>query len=294
MLDLLSPTLLLTALTLASIYALIALGLNLIYGTLRLLNVAHGEVMMVGAYLSYWMHVMWGVGTLASVFLVILVTGFLGWVCYRTLFSKMDRYPALAARMESNSLLIFFALAVIAQNLGVLAFSADPRSYQYLQDIVHVAGISVTLNRLVILAGSVLVVAFVLFFFRRGLNGMAIRALIQNQDAASLIGINIDRMKTVVFCAGFALAGLAGSLISMTESITPFSGFPYTMAAFVVIILGGLGSIVGGVLGALLLAGIEVYGSALTSPAYRSILLYGVFIVILFIRPQGLLGRRVA
>ena len=99
-------------------------------------------------------------------------------------------------------------------------------------------------------------------------------------------------MNLAVFCLGFALAGLAGSLISMTESVTPFSGFPYTIAAFVVVILGGLGSLGGTLVGGLLLALVEVYGVALTSAAYRSILVYGLFILILFVRPQGLFGRK--
>ena len=124
--------------------------------------------------------------------------------------------------------------------------------------------------------------------------GLAARALIQNRDAACLIGINPDRINLMVFCLGFGLAGLAGSLISMTEAITPFGGFSYTIAAFIVIILGGLGNLAGGVLGGVLLAFIEIYGSALTSSAYRSILIYGVFIAILTLRPQGLLGRKTA
>ena len=97
-----------------------------------------------------------------------------------------------------------------------------------------------------------------------------------------------------MFCIGFALAGLAGALVSMTESVTPFGGFPYTIAAFVIVILGGLGSLAGALAGALILALVEVYGVALTSAAYRSILIYGLFIAILLVRPQGLFGRRLA
>lgn len=292
--ELLSPELLTAACTVASIYALVALGLNLIYGTLRLLNVAHGEIMMIGAYLSYWMFANWQIGTLTSMLLAMVVAGLLGALCYRLLFSKTEQSRRLSSRLEGNSLLVFFALSVILQNLGSLVFTPSPRSYSYLENLVNLGGVTITGNRLVIVAVSVVVTSLVLLFFRYSLQGLAIRAMIQQRDAASLIGINIERTKMTVFCIGFALAGLAGSLISMTDSITPFSGFSYTMAAFIVVILGGLGSIGGGLIGAVLLAVVEVYGSALTSPAYRSILLYGVFISILFIRPQGLLGRRLA
>ena len=151
---------------------------------------------------------------------------------------------------------------------------------------------SVAVNRLVILGISVGATVAVMAFFRFSIYGLAIRALIQQRDAASLVGINAERVNLAVFCLGFALAGLAGSLISMTESVTPFSGFPYTIAAFVVVILGGLGSLGGTLVGGLLLALVEVYGVALTSAAYRSILVYGLFILILFVRPQGLFGRK--
>ena len=289
-----SPELVIATLALASIYALVALGLNLIYGAMRLLNVAHGEIMMLGAYIAFGLFTAWQVSPLISMFGAMLVAAALGWLCYELLIKRLSRTPALVQRIEANSLLIFFALSVILQNLGALAFSANARSYNYMDSLVQIGAVSVGLNRLVIIGVSVAATAAVMLFFRFGITGLAIRALIQQRDAASLVGIHADKVNRVIFCLGFALAALAGSLVSMVESITPFSGFPFTIAAFFVIILGGLGSIGGSVVGALLLACVEVYGGALTSPAYRSILLYGVFILVLFIRPQGLFGRRMA
>ena len=289
-----SPELLIATLALTSIYALVALGLNLIYGAMRLLNVAHGEIMMLGAYVAYGLFTAWQVSPLVSMFVAMLIAAALGWLCYESLIKRLSRTPALVQRIEANSLLVFFALSVILQNLGALAFTANARSYNYLDTLVQIGSVSVGLNRLVIIAVSVLATGAVMLFFRFGITGLAIRALIQQRDAASLVGIHADKVNRVIFCLGFALAALAGSLVSMVESITPFSGFPFTIAAFFVIILGGLGSIGGSVGGALLLACVEVYGGALTSPAYRSILLYGVFIFVLFVRPQGLFGRRAA
>jgi branched-chain amino acid transport system permease protein len=123
---------------------------------------------------------------------------------------------------------------------------------------------------------------------------LAIRALIQQRDAASLIGIDAEKINLLVFSLGFAIAGLAGSLVGMTTAISPFGGFSYTISAFIIIILGGLGNLAGGLLGAVLLSFVEIYGVAATSSAYRSILVYGVFIAILLVRPQGLLGRKSA
>ena len=292
MTQILSPELLLAAMMLASTYALVAMGLNLIYGAMRLLNVAHGEVMMVGGYAAYWGFTALGVSPLLGLFGAMALAALLGAACYQLFFKSQTRNSAVAARLQANSLLIFFGLSIILQNVVSMAFTADARSYGYMDELVQVGSVSVAVNRLVILGISVGATVAVMAFFRFSIYGLAIRALIQQRDAASLVGINAERVNLAVFCLGFALAGLAGSLISMTESVTPFSGFPYTIAAFVVVILGGLGSLGGTLVGGLLLALVEVYGVALTSAAYRSILVYGLFILILFVRPQGLFGRK--
>ncbi len=290
--SLFSLELLIATLALASVYALVALGLNLIYGSMRLLNVAHGEIMMLGAYVTFWLFTAYKVSPLASMFAAMLAAAVLGWLCYELLIRRLASTPALVQRIEANSLLVFFALSVILQNLGALLFSPNARSYSYMESLIQIGDVTIALNRLVIIGVSALATVVVMLFLRFGVTGLAIRALIQQRDAAALVGVHADKVNRIIFCLGFALAGLAGALVSMVESITPFSGFPFTIAAFFVIILGGLGSIGGSVVGALLLACVEVYGSALTSPAYRSILLYGVFILVLFVRPQGLFGRR--
>ena len=291
---LLSGQLLIAALVLAAIYGLIAMGLNLVYGTMRLLNVAHGEIVMLGGYTAYWGFTLFGIGPLGSLPVAMLLTGMLGALVYLGLFRRMLRSPRLAARVEANSLLIFFGVSVILQNLAALAFTATGRGYQYLDGLVTLGSVTVTANRLAILAiagGACIACAL---FFRLTRNGLAIRALIQQRDAAALAGIDPDRFNLQVFALGFALAGLAGVLLSMSEQISPFMGFPFTISAFVIIILGGLGNLTGGLLGAVVLAVVEVYGAALTSPSYRSILVYGVFIAILLFRPAGLLGRAAA
>ncbi|RRS03856.1 branched-chain amino acid ABC transporter permease [Aquabacterium soli] len=292
MTQILSPELLLAALMLASTYALVAMGLNLIYGAMRLLNVAHGEVMMLGSYVAFWGFTVLGVSPLVGLLGAMALAAALGAACYQFFFKSQTRNSAVAARLEANSLLIFFGLSIILQNVVSMVFTADARSYGYMDELVQLGSVSVAVNRLVILGISVGAAAAVMAFFRFSIYGLAIRALIQQRDAASLVGINADRVNLGVFCLGFALAGLAGSLISMTESVSPFTGFPYTIAAFVVVILGGLGSLGGTLVGGLLLALVEVYGVALTSAAYRSILVYGLFILILFVRPQGLFGRK--
>jgi branched-chain amino acid transport system permease protein len=250
--------------------------------------------MMLGGYVSYWAFTQFGINPMISMIAALLFSGALGALIYLTIFKSVIRDRELAARLESNSLLIFFGFSIIVQNLLSIVFSADQRSYPFLDSIVPIGDARVELNRLVVLAIGAAATAACVVFFRFSRMGLAIRALIQQRDAAALIGIDAEKVNLLVLSLGFAIAGLAGSLISMTSAISPFSGFPYTISAFIVIILGGLGNLAGGMLGAVLLAVVEIYGVAFTASAYRSILIYGVFIAILLVRPQGLLGRRAA
>lgn len=289
-----SLQILLSALVLSSVYVLVALGLNLVYGTMRLLNVAHGDLMMLGGYVAYWSFILLGIGTLGSMFGAAALCALLGFILYQLLLRRFLSNSKFAARLESNSMIIFFGLSIIVQNLMSLAFSADPRSYSYMNSIVELGPVRVEASRLVVLGVGVAAATACVLFFRYSRLGLAARALIQQKDAAALVGIDANRINLIVFCLGFGLAGLAGALVSMTEAITPFGGFQYTIAAFVIIILGGLGNIWGGIVGGVLLAFIEIYGSALTSTAYRSIIVYGVFVAVLCLRPQGILGKRIA
>jgi len=290
--DLLSGQLVVATLVLGVIYGLVALGLNLIYGTMRLLNVAHGEILMLGGYLSYWLFTLIGMGPLYSMFVATALAGALGAFVYHFLCRRVLNASKLVEQIEANSLLLLFGVSIILQNVVALSFTSTARAYAYLDQIIHIGNFQVTANRLAVLAIGLTVCVTCILYFRTSMTGLAIRALIQRPDAAALVGINIERVRLISFSLGFGIAGLAGGLISMLEQISPFMGFPFTIAAFVVIILGGLGNLYGGLAGAFVLAIIEVYGVAFTSASMRSILIYGVFIGILVWRPHGLFGLR--
>ncbi len=287
-----SGQLLFSALVLGATYALIALGLNLVYGTMRLLNVAHGDLVMLGAYVAYWLFTFMTVSPLLSMFLAMVIAAGVGALAFVGFFRRQLAERTTAGCLEANSLLLFFGLSVIMQNVASLAFTGSLRAYQYLDEVLTIGGVAMTGNRLVMLLLTIGVCAALTLFLRLNIYGLAIKALIQNRDAAAVVGVNVERVQLVTFSLGFGLAGLAGALISMSEQISPFMGFPFTIAAFIVIILGGLGNIPGGILAGLLLGFLEVYGVALTSPMYRSVLLYGVFVGVLILRPQGLFGLR--
>ena len=286
-----SPQLLAAALITGVLYALISLGLNLIYGTMRLLNVAHGDLVMIGSYIAFMAFSLFNVGPLISMFGAAIICGGLGWLAYRSVFQNLLSNSEILARLEENSLLLFFGISVVVQNLVILFFTADRQGYEYLSAIVEIGDVRLTGARLaVLIVGSVVSIAAVLYL-RFSLFGLAINALIQNRDASAVVGINVDRVQMFSLVIGFGITGLAGALISVLEPITPVMGFPYTMSAFVVIILGGLGNLWGGFLAGLLLGFLEIYGVAVTGPEWRSVLVYGIFIGILIFRPQGLLGR---
>ena len=291
---LLSGQLLASVLLLASLYALVALGLNLVYGTMRLLNVAHGELVMLGGYVAYWGFARLGISPLLSAPLAMLAAAALGALIYQAVIRRLFRSTRVLARVEANSLLVFFGISVVIQNLTALAFTANQRGYAYLDNVLTVGELRIEANRVVAFAVAAVVCLACALFFRFARTGLAMRAVMQQREAAALVGIDIDRVNLQVFALGFALAALAGALVSMMQQISPFMGFPFTVSAFVVIILGGLGNLMGSIIGALLLAAVEVYGIALISPSYRSILVYGVFVAVLLLRPQGLLGRPIS
>jgi branched-chain amino acid transport system permease protein len=287
--------LLFAALVTGSIYVLVALGLNLVYGTMRLLNVAHGDMVMIGAYVSYWLFTLIGMSPLISMVIAAALTAALGAIAYVGLFRRLLANRQLVQRLEGNSLLLFFGISIVIQNVGSLAFDSTPRAYQYLDRVITIGNLGITENRLATLVVTAILSLAVVLFLRFHIYGLAIKALMQHREAATVVGIDVERVQIVSFSIGFGVAGIAGALLSMMEPITPFLGFPFTIAAFVVVILGGLGNLLGGMAAGLLLGVLETYGVALTSPSLRSVLIYGVFILVLLVRPQGLLGgKRIA
>jgi branched-chain amino acid transport system permease protein len=285
-----STQLLIAALVAGSVYALIALGLNLVYGTMRLINVAHGEVVMIGAYVAYWAISLLSVGPLISALVAIPMAMALGAAIYFGIFRRAMQSAEFMERIEGNSLLVFFGVSVILQNVASLLFTPNQRGYRYQDEIVHVIGARVPVNKLIVLAIAAAVCVAAVFFFRRSTLGLAIKALMQQREASALVGIPLMHIELASLCLGFAAAALAGVLVSMTEEISPFMGFPLTVTAFVVVILGGLGNVLGSLIGGLILGVLETFGVALTGPSYRSIMIYAVFIAVLLLRPQGLLG----
>src|SRR5262245_9163497 len=272
-------------------YALVAIGLNLQYGLMRVMNIAHGEFLMVGAYLAYWAYTLAGVSPLLAlpgVFAALFVVGLL---VYRVCFQRVVREAASVETLEARSLLVGFGLLFLIQNGAFLAWGADLRAYEYLARPVEIAGARFGANRLLVFAFAVGVSVVLLALLRFTLFGKAVRAMMQSPTGAQLVGIDTSVLHPLVFGVGLALAGVAGALLSMIYEISPAMGEPYTVTALIVITLGGLGSTAGALVGGILLGVVEAFGMHFTSPSLKMLLSYGVFIAVLLARPRGLFAR---
>jgi branched-chain amino acid transport system permease protein len=273
------------------IYALVAIGLNLQYGLMRILNVAHGEFLMLGAYLAYWGHLVSGASPFLFVPLVFLALLLIGLVVHRMCFRRLAETTPEVENFEARSLLVAFGLMFIVQNAALLVWGGDLRGYEYLSTSLNIAGMYFTANKLVAFACALLLSLGLIAFLKVSLFGKAIRAMMQSPTGALLVGIDVRVLHPLVFGIGLGLAGVAGALLSMVYEISPAMGEPYTVTALIVITLGGLGSIAGSLAGGLMLGVIEALGTHMTNPSLKMLLSYGIFIAVMVARPAGLFAR---
>ena len=274
------------------VYALVALGLNLQYGLMRILNIAHGEFLMLGAFLTWALHVGLGVSPLAMIPVSFVVLALLGFAIHRLVFRRLVRTSENLDVFEARGLMASFGLLFLVQNFAQLVWGADLRGYDYLAEPVAVGGAQFAANKLLLLAVALAVSAALIVVLRTTLLGKGVRALMQSPVGAQLVGIDTERLHPLMFGIGLGLSGVAGCLLSMTYTISPSMGQPYTVTALIVITLGGFGSMTGALAGGLALGVVEAIGMELTSPSLKSLLSYAVFIAVLVWRPNGLFTRQ--
>jgi branched-chain amino acid transport system permease protein len=277
-------------LLLGGLYALIAMGLSLQYGVARVLNISHGEFIMVGALLTWTLYTAYGINPLLALAIVGPVTFAVGFVIHRTLFKRIAGSSASPALFESNSMLAAFGLLFIIKNIALIIWGPEIRGYSYLVVPVNFAGALFGANRLVTL-GFALVIGLVFYLYlSRTRMGKAIRAAAQDPTTAGLMGVNINRVLAICFGFGAALAGIAGMLISMCYPVHGEMGLEYTVIAIIVVVLGGLGSIPGSFIGGFTLG---IVGSIVTyfEPGLALVAYYVIFILLLLVRPTGIMGK---
>jgi branched-chain amino acid transport system permease protein len=272
-------------------YGLAAAGLSLIFGVLRVLNVAHGELLMLGGYVSFWLFTLFGVDPFVSVLISAPALFVVGLGLHRGLFVYVERLEE-ETRIK-NSLLVSFGLGLVLQNLAQWAWTADERSVTtaYAGGSAILLGLVFPYTRLASLALGCLAIVGLDQLLRRTYLGKAIRATAEDWRAAALAGIDIRRTYLVTFGIGAALAGVAGSLVSIGSTVAPTLGAAWTLKALVVIVLAGMGSIFGAFVAGLLLGAAEAISTLFFGSTYREVVGLVLFLLVLLIRPQGLFGR---
>ena len=277
-------------LIMGGIYALIAVGLSLQYGVGRVLNVSHGEFIMVGAFITYSLYALFGISPLISLVICGPFLFIIGFAIHRTFFQYLRNTSESLDAFEGSSLLASFGLLFIIQNIALLIWKANVRGYIYLTTSVSILGAVFPANRLTALLFAVVISLAFYIFLRSTRLGKAIRAAAEDSSVAGLLGVNIHRVLAICFGLGALMAGFAGALISMIYEIQPTMGMQYTIIALIVVVLGGLGSITGSLIGGFILG---LIGSVVTyiDPGLSLIAYYVIFILLLLVRPRGILGR---
>jgi branched-chain amino acid transport system permease protein len=282
---------LILGLLLGGLYGLAAAGLSLIFGVLKVLNVAHGELIMVGGYAAYWLAAGLGLDPFLALLGVIPLTAALGLALYGGLFGFVVRFDE-ETRVK-NSLLVGFGLALTLHALAVRLFTADERSIPtaYGGQTIAVGGLVVPLSRLGSLSVALLLIGLTHLFLARTRWGHAIRAAAEDWEAALLQGIDVRRAYLLAFAIGTGLAGAAGCLVAVGYSISPAIGLEWTLKALIVVVLAGLGSLFGTFVGGLVLGVAEAASAFTFGGPYREVVGLLIFFCVLIARPQGLFGR---
>jgi branched-chain amino acid transport system permease protein len=278
-------------LLIGGLYGLAAAGLSLVFGVMKVLNVAHGELIMLGGYGAFWLVALLGLDPFASLALVIPGALLLGVVLYAVLFGFVVR--ADEETRVKNSLLIGFGLALALHALAVRLWTADERSVPtpYGGAVFTVAGLSIPAVRLLSLLLAFALILALELLLTRWRWGKAIRATAEDWQAALLTGIDVRRAYLLAFALGTALAGAAGTLVTIAYSVSPSIGLEWTLKALIVVVLAGLGSVLGTFVGGLLLGMAEAASAAAFGGPYREVIGLVIFVVVLVLRPRGLFGR---
>ena len=274
------------------IYILLASGLNLIFGVMKVVNFAHGEFMMIGGYLSYAVSVLVGIDPYLSIFISMAAVGVLGVLTERVCFSRV------LGTSKLNELILSIGLIYVLQNvmaiLGLLILGdytiGIHSSFEF--NIISLGVVSMSLDWIMIIGITVLIIAGFYILTLKTKIGRAMRATSQNRSTAMLMGINVERIGMFSFGLGTALAAVAGTLLAIIAPITPYSGEIPVLKAFIIIILGGLGSPIGAVVGGLAYGLIESFAVVTLGAAWRDAIGFAILILILIIKPTGIFGEK--
>jgi branched-chain amino acid transport system permease protein len=282
------PQLLISTVLLGGIYALIAVGLTLIFGIMRVVNFAHGEFLMLGMYLAFWSFTLWGVDPYFILVVAVPLFFAIGLGVYALVMRGVIH--------ASHNVQIFttVGLSTALQNVALVLWTGDFRFVRPWESsvVVRIFGAAFNLSQVIAFTVALLFTLALFAFMKWTHAGRVMRATAQDGEAATLMGINTDRVYRLAFAIGIACVGVAGVLVSPLYSVYPTAGLQFVLLAYVVVVLGGLGDMVGALLGALIVAGVEVIGSYVFGSAWKEVIYFVLFIAVLVFRPAGLFGQR--
>ncbi|MPT40221.1 MAG: branched-chain amino acid ABC transporter permease [Achromobacter sp.] len=282
---------LINGLILGAIYGLIGVGLNVVFGVLRVVNFAHGEFLVLGAYFAFYLMEYAGINPLIALPLAFAAFFLAGYLLYFVLIPRLSK----ADDPEISSLLLMFGVSIMLGALMLLAFDADARSLPYEIEPVFLkfGPVLIPTVRLLALVIALAIIAALTVFLYRTQLGRALRAIIMNRDAVRIVGINAERLSAVAFGLGVGLAAASGVLVAMVfPAFSPFMGNDYTLIGFIVIVLGGLGHPVGALVGALLYGITEQVSVVFFNPSIATICGFALMVAMIFVKPSGLFGRQ--
>lgn len=283
--------LLIFGLTWGGLYALTANGLNMIFGVTRILNLAHGELLMLSAYTMYWLFTIWGLSPILSILITAPLFFLLGIIIQRLVVYPIIKVDPSIEKVEKATLIIFFGVLLFFQNGALLLWSADYRVVTYLNEPLKFWNISVSTNKVVVFIAALIVCLVLHFFMQKTFVGKAIRAISQDREAGMVLGINPTYVGFLSFGLGAALAGISGSLAGVIYVITPTMGFIFTIKSFIVMIIGGLGSTMGALIAGICLGVFESMGSFFIGEGYKEAIDYCVLLVFILLFSKGYLFK---
>lgn len=279
--------LIINGLLLGGIYALISIGLTLIFGVLEIINFAHGEFLMLGMYAAYWLFQLYGVDPYLSLLIILPLFFLIGLFVQRVTIQPIIDAPPL------NQIFMTVGLSMVLQNAALFFWKADYRTVRtaYSGLALKTDGLIVSFPRLVAFVLAMMAIAALLLYLKKTYTGKAIRALAQERRAAMLMGINVYRTYQIAFGIGIACVGVAGVMLIPVYYTFPTVGSLFVLIAFVVVILGGYNSLIGALIGGLIIGLVEAFSGFFLSPHLKEAVYFVIFILILLFRPTGLFGR---
>ena len=282
---------LISGLLLSGTYALVAMGLNLQYGVARIMNLANGEVLILGALASFWLYTTSQISPLLTIILIIPVAYIGNWLIYRYLLIPLVRRSKSQGALEVDSILATFGMSFIIIGIMV-SIEGGFFAYKYLSEPISILGSTTSLNRLVAFLIAVFIAAALYLWLNKTRPGVAVRAVAVSTEASGLVGINVARMSAIAFALGGTITAIGGALISTFITLDASIGVVFTLKALIIVIMGGVGEIRGAIVAAFILGIVETAVATLVDPGLTLVAAYFIFILILLFRPQGLFGRR--